>query len=263
MSLIFLAVFWVVQYRPDPDNSHPPAELANSVGPLRSMVKIPAGEFSYGFPPGYRTVLPDFLIDKYEVMQSDYIRCVKAGVCELMNIFSQGDAMPVGGVTWYQANSYCQWLGKRLPTTQEWEKAARGPGGGHKYPWGNEWHPDYANWCDSEKYDDSQKLELNIFSCEGLIDGYVEQAPVNAFPQGSSPYDVMQMCGNQLEWTSTKGSDSSQPGYGDNYVVRGGSWFGSTGMGTPDGTLITWLESSDPPDANPPHLGFRCAKSIP
>lgn len=164
--------------------------------------------------------------------------------------------MPVGNVDWYQASTYCHWLGKRLPTSQEWEKAARGPDGGHRYPWGDQWDPTYANWCDSEQFPNDGIIPAKPYPCEGTIDGYAFAAPINAFPQNTSPYGVRQMCGNQLEWTSTY----SETGYGKGYAVRGGAWWGPRGMGIPNGALMTWSEPWDPPYGTPQHMGFRCAE---
>ena len=119
------------------------------------LVAIPAGAFLYGCnglveqdcsesePEGRRTQLEAFRIDRTEVRISEYRRCVDAGGCEAPATGggcnwgdpARGDH-PVNCIAWEQASSFCEWVGKRLPTEREWEKAARGTDG-RTYPWGN------------------------------------------------------------------------------------------------------------------------------
>jgi formylglycine-generating enzyme required for sulfatase activity len=95
-------------------------------------------------------------------------------------------------VPWYIADWFCQWIGSRLPTATEWEKAARGVDG-RLYPWGNEWDVNRGN------FDSTLSRET------GKITDYLETlaTPVDSFPSGVSPFGVWDTCGNVYEWTST------------------------------------------------------------
>ncbi len=212
------------------------------------MVLIPAGEFIMGPPdnepgsdgnPLRRVYLRAFYIDKYEVTNDQYQKCVDADKCKdpslitdyAQTIHEDGKKWyrntrmgnyPVVGITWRQAGIYCEWADKRLPSSPEWEKAARGTDG-RKYPWGNEWDGRRANWDDG-----------------GKIDGFRKLAPVGSFPQGASPYGVMDMAGNVREWV-------------DSAVLKGGSWYSnpvSLRAGDPGHGYI--VERDD-------DMGFRCA----
>jgi formylglycine-generating enzyme required for sulfatase activity len=216
-----------------------------------NMVLVPAGEALIGLAPGEpgsdrnplrKVYLNAFYIDKYEVTNEQYHKCVAAGACKDPSLitdyppafFDAGKKWyrmetmknyPVVGITWRQAGIYCEWAGKRLPLGTEWEKAARGMDG-RKYPWGNEWDGTRANWNDG-----------------GKIDGYMKLAPVGSFPRGASPCGAMDMAGNVREWV-------------DEAVVRGGSWYGnpvSLRSGDPGHDYI--VERDD-------DIGFRCAMDV-
>ena len=174
------------------------------------VVRIPAGEFLYRDGIYYwfdddksdkKKSLPEFWIDKTPVTNAEYARFVAATGHKPPKHWDghrPPDRLanhPVVYVSWFDANAYATWAGKRLPTQEEWEKAARGIDG-RKYPWGNE--APTKNLCNF---------------------GHNEKGttPVGKYsPQGDSPYGCVDMSGNVWEWTSSDGH------YGK--VLRGGSW---------------------------------------
>ena len=190
------------------------------------MILIPAGEFIMGSTEGeghndeqpqITVVLDAFYIDRCEVTNAQYKLFMDATGHKAPMYWDDGKynhpKQPVVGVTWYDANAYAKWAGKRIPTEAEWEKAARGTDG-REYPWGNKW--------------DSLKCNSNIGS-----DGYQHTTPAASFPDGSSPYGVMNMAANVWEWCADwYGSDYSRSprqnpkGHdsGGERVLRGGSW---------------------------------------
>lgn len=230
------------------------------------MVLIPAGEFIMGIeeddPLGFvwsspesKVFLPDFYMDKYEVTNRDYKKFVEAtghrvpyddkydtiydwkGGRYLENF----DDHPVVLVEWDDATSYCKWVEKRLPTEAEWEKAARGTDG-RLWPWGNEYDRFRSN-----------TREFNVRMT----------MPVGTFPEGASPYGVMDMVGNVFEWTDDwyKGYPETKrqhPGYGEfSKVTRGSAW---TSLAKPYGYTMTRI--AQPLDYKHRSTGFRCARSV-
>jgi len=135
------------------------------------------------------------------------------------------DGQPVVQLNYTDAQAYCAWVGGRVPTEAEWEKAARGPGG-EIYPWGNAWDGSRLNYCDAlcpvsprdSAYDDGSG---------GL-------APVGSYPDGASPYGALDMMGNAWEWvqdwydTDYYGQSSYENPTGtsarENRLLRGGAW---------------------------------------
>jgi formylglycine-generating enzyme required for sulfatase activity len=201
--------------------------MRTKVGPT---VSVPAGEFWMGCndqvdkdceadeKPYHKVYLDAFYIDKFEVTQGEYNQCVKSGPCtanQKHNGFID-DRQPVVGVTWDDAESYCEWAGKRLPTEAEWEKAARWTDG-RIYPWGNSLDTTRANYIDS-KIDKTTK--------------------VGSYPSGASPYGAMDMAGNVFEWVAdwydanyyqnSPSKNPKGPGSGKYRVLRGGSWNNDT-----------------------------------
>jgi len=164
-----------------------------------TMVTIPAGPFIRGNAEGNgrpdespkrKIYVNAFMIDAFEVTNSRYLAFIAAtGHMEPFNVYGEGslfdvkgiDDLPVVQVTWHDAADYCQWVGKRLPSEAEWEKAARGTGG-RVYPWGNDSpSPAHANYDGEWKGKDTLK-------------------PVGSLPRGASAYGVHDMAGNAREW---------------------------------------------------------------
>lgn len=234
----------------------PTATLAAPTGPVEApMVEIPAGEFLFGSDeqpeasPPQKVNLPAFSIDVYEVTNAQFAAFVaatgyrttaeQAGEPSWRDYFGAGkEEHPVVKVSWYDAEAYCTWAGKRLPIEQEWEKAARGTDG-RRYPWGNDFDPEKAN---------------------GMEAGYRRTLPVGSLPAGASPYGVMDMAGNVAEWTADWYKAYPGSTYRDQYmgekfrITRGGGWFSDKEQ------VQTFYRNSTAPEAANDDLGFRCAK---
>jgi serine/threonine-protein kinase len=125
------------------------------------MVYVPAGEFEMGSneheweQPIHIVYLDAYWIDKYEVTNAQYALCVQTGDCDKPEgsyyLTSEYDDHPVVNVSWYDAEDYCAWAGRSLPTEAEWEKAARGEDG-RTYPWGEGINCGLANYYDGDDY---------------------------------------------------------------------------------------------------------------
>ncbi len=166
--------------------------------------------------------------------------------------FTQTDSHPVVGVTYYEAEAFCNWAGGHLPTEAQWEKAARWTGSyPNVYPWGNVWDAEKCN-----NYGDHN-------SAGG---GYLrwQTAPVGSYPSGASPYGLQDMAGNVWEWcrdwysssyySVSPSTDPQGPTSGGYRVLRGGGWRGSDyGNRCAD-------RSDDDPNSNWSSHGFRLAR---
>ncbi|MBI3803956.1 MAG: SUMF1/EgtB/PvdO family nonheme iron enzyme [Nitrospirae bacterium] len=207
------------------------------------------GEFDE--KPARQVTLHPYFIDLYEVTNTQYQRFVQETHRhrqEVMVFFDDTTVLfqpklPAVGVSWFDADAYCVWNGKRLPTEAEWEHAARGEDN-RPWPWGENYAEGYAN-------------------ARGEGDGFAYTAPVGSFEAGRSPYGLYDMAGNVLEWvydwysefyykegqvTFPKGPDS-----GIAKAVRGGSWDNS------GNDLRTTKRVAVAPYRKEATIGFRCA----
>jgi formylglycine-generating enzyme required for sulfatase activity len=240
---------------PTPSSQGGPVQRIKSKKDHSGMILIPAGPFVYGVDQKevrrivlglktpmaeiYRTELPkttknleSFYIGRYEVTNEQYTLFVR----ETNHRESRyarypqlnGSRQPVVGVGWEDAKAYCSWAGMRLPSEEEWEKAARGTDG-RTWPWGNE--------PDDTRYNGRNRANY---------------APVNvgSYPSGDSPYGVSDMAGNVWEMTSGTWNDGAK-------AMRGGSLLNPIADVR---VTVRWAASNEDRGAN--WLGFRCVMDV-
>jgi len=229
------------------------------------MAFIPAGDFLMGSSdadkdapsnekPQHTVSLDAFWMDKFEVTNAQYQKCVDAGKCAApRNSFSstrsayygnsQFDNYPVIEVAWNDAKTFCEWSGKRLPTEAEWEKAARGTDG-RIYPWGNIFDASKLNSSEGKRGDTTS---------------------VGSYSAGASPYGIMDLAGNMWEWVAdwydgkyySSSPRSNPPGSssGQFRVLRGGAWYDNQDL------VRAAFRFVDLPTITNDVFGFRCARS--
>ncbi|MBK9948563.1 MAG: SUMF1/EgtB/PvdO family nonheme iron enzyme [Nitrospira sp.] len=233
------------------------------------MVEVPTGSFPMGVPPGDRdggrdeyprheVVLDTFLIDQFEVTNGRYLEFIKSTGHRVpqnptnptRNLWQGGTITeslaerPVINVDWFDADAYCKWAGKRLPSEAEWEKAAKGTSD-RRFPWGNV-EPTAKHLNYNQKWIGEKTL-----------------MPVGSYEAGKSPYGVYDIVGNVWEWVNDwydaryyeKSPSKNPPGpqEGTKKVIRGAGWQNET----PTVRIFTRVDS-DPTMRNE-STGFRCA----
>jgi formylglycine-generating enzyme required for sulfatase activity len=243
-----------------------------------TMLLVPAGEFTMGTADGdereqprHRLTVASFYIDIHEVTNAQFRGFVEGRGYERMELWtalgwkwrkkeptreSPRDVrqpaywhdikwneaqQPVVGVSWFEADAYCKFVGKRLPTEAEWEKAARGTED-RRYPWGDAWEPRRANT-------DQSKLERT--------------RPVGSYPTGASAHGVLDLAGNAAEWVAdwyhreyykrSPEKNPKGPDTGEEKVIRGGSW------DSRERDVRTTSRRGETPDERNRKIGFRCA----
>ena len=237
------------------------------------MIVVPAGSFPMGVPAGARDggrdeyprhdVFVDiFAIDKFEVTNGRYLEFVQSTGHRVpqnprnptRNLW-QGDSItdvlidrPVINVDWFDAEAYCRWAGKRLPTEAEWEKAAKGTSD-RRFPWG-----DVEPTSKHLNYNQRWMGEKTLM-------------PVGSYEAGKSPYGLYDMAGNVWEWVNdwydaryyekSPKKNPKGPDTGTKKVIRGAGWQNET----PTVRIFTRVESD--PTVRNESTGFRCATSGP
>lgn len=235
------------------------------------MVVVPAGSFPMGVPDGARdggddeyprhdVFVDTFMIDTFEVTNGRYLEFVKSAGHRVpqnprnptRNLW-QGESIsdtlidrPVVNVDWFDAEAYCRWAGKRLPTEAEWEKAAKGTSD-RRFPWG-----------------DVEPTGKHLNYNQRWI-GEKTLMPVGSYEAGKSPYGLYDMAGNVWEWVNdwydaryyqkSPKKNPKGPETGTKKVIRGAGWQNEA----PTVRIFTRVES-DPMDRNE-STGFRCATS--
>lgn len=255
-----------------------------------TMILIPAGSFQMGGTeeeiagvpherllnyhaerPVHTVHLSAFYIDKHEITNQQYRAFLQdagegptkwdhADQPEELNHGPRhvtpdlkGDTQPAVGLNWYDAYAYCNWAGKRLPTEAEWEYAARGGDGRRIYPWGDHGANEDGIWW------------ANFHPAEGSdLDGHARSAPVGSYPEGVSPFGLLDMAGNAEEWVqdwygvntfsmAENAQDPTGPAQGTKRVIKGGSYE------APEHQIRVAIRLYGRPQDKGPRLGVRCA----
>jgi len=254
---VLIVLFFVIAAGCEPAKPKAGATLTSKIDGM-VQIFVPAGDFVMGNAiddphadedeiPQHNVFLDPFWIDRTEVTNAMYVLCMSAGKCtpparSIYYTEPEYANHPAVGISWVQAQEYCEWAGRRLPTEAEWEKTARGVDG-RIYPWGNT-PPgsEYSNF----------NQQVN------------ETTQVGMHPKGASPYGALDMAGNVWEWVA----DGYEPDFYSHSaeenpisnspvnrrVLRGGNWDSNA-----EGIRVTnrfWAF----PGRNDTD-GFRCAKS--
>jgi formylglycine-generating enzyme required for sulfatase activity len=245
--LLVSAAAWRMAHR------EPATEITGRDG--APAVLVPEGTFTMGDDeesPQREVFVDAFYMDRFEVTTGRYAEFLRATGSvnppddwESVSLPGDGD-LPVVGVDWNDAEAYCRWAGRRLPTEAEWEKAARGPDG-RRYPWG-----DLSPTLDHANYQNASPL---------AYDGGLE--PVGTHRAGDSPYGISDMAGNAAEWVSDRYSESfsvgdvrnpTGPDSGDRRVIRSGGRF------DPAERISAVKRYHAMPETRGEDIGFRCAR---
>jgi serine/threonine-protein kinase len=243
------AAFWLL--RSKPATSQPPTQVATTAAVFSDghgqMLLVPGGSFQFGAAADHtaQTIsLPAFYIDETEVSNAEYRRFCEATGHSSPNTpdYAAHPDYPVSNVSYDDAAAYAAWAGRRLPTEEEWEKAARGTDG-RSYPWGN------ASWTG---------------------DVPDQKQPVISEPLRRSPYGAYNMAGNVREWTSASYTPGPADLAGMKRLLKGQNFSadwrtikgGSFAPGSSEEFDIA-KHRGLPVDARSLWIGFRCVRSAP
>jgi len=240
----------------------------SATNPPEGMVYVPSGEFNMGRDdgevnerPAHTETVKAFFIDKNEVTNEEYAKFLTATGYPAPPSWINGKhadnegQFPVSDVTWDDAAAYAKWIGKRLPTEEEWEFAARGTDG-RLYPWGNDLKPNSAN----------------VLAKPG---GKSSPVAVGSEAEGTSPFSINDMSGNVWEWTGSElkpyqgGTVEQFPGYSNIKVIRGGSYVTLAKQATATlrrgwpASRNDWPPNTDKKEIDYTKTGFRCAQDVP
>jgi formylglycine-generating enzyme required for sulfatase activity len=277
VRLLILSVWWTfalavtVSFADGRLSQDQPEWLVGKDGaPMRV---VPAGPFPMGVPSGDRdggrdeyprheVFVDTFVIDKFEVTNGLYLEFVKSTGHRVpqnpknpSRTLWQGNSItesvaerPVINVDWFDADAYCKWADKRLPTEAEWEKAAKGTSD-RRFPWGNV-EPTAKHLNYNQRWIGEKTL-----------------MPVGSYDAGMSPYGVYDMAGNVWEWVNdwydaqyyeqSPNKNPQGPDRGSKKVIRGAGWQNET----PTVRIFTRVDSD--PSVRNESTGFRCAADVP
>lgn len=216
--------------------------------PPKNMVPIASGEVRIETAWGARIVKVEaFFLDLTEVTNAAYATCVDAGVCKrfrkktVPNV--DADALPVVDVSPFDAQTYCRWVNKHLPTHEQWVRAAGESSPQQLYPWGNGDPYHRANYAETALKKDDRRI-------------WRFAHPVCSHPMGNTPSGLCDLAGNVAEWV-VLGPQDAQPG-GHSYGSMGGGF-----LSTSDRLQINVAPQKVHVLARSFDAGFRCAKDEP
>jgi len=249
------------------------------------LIEITRGTFRMGDDdgtarerPAHDVQVATFYLEEHEVTAAQYLACVEAQKCtppgekgnygglkmdkgtpELLDLGCTGYdparlGHPITCVDWNQAEAYCAWIGRRLPTEEEWEYAARGPAS-RTFVWGEDESLEQggANTCEQDCLDYAIQHETYAAAPPDKRDGYPLTAPPKKFPRDVTPEGVFDLAGNVTEWTASTYCSYREPGCSSKEkVIRGDAWDQSHAFSASS-------RGGLPPHVSTGAFGLRCA----